>query len=174
MYDDFLWEHKCRTENCPNFAEYSLFENSHGNYVWDVCVKCEEKAGDCVTGSRIERGLSEWWEIAEQMGWINPIDILFDEHGVDNPEDLPEHLQAGYPDAVDEAEGEAIDFIFKNFSDYITVKVTVRFGWGADKDSHVETFKFFSDAEADAFKQGLSAAVGRQSYEIGSPAIRRE
>ena len=168
MYDDFTLEYKCRTECCTGFAEYVLID-SHGNHAGDVCVKCEENAGGCVTSSRIERSLGEWWEIAEQMGWVNPIDTLFKKYGVDNPEDLPEHEQHGYESAVDEAEGEAIEYIDKNFSDYITQYVTVRFGEGADDDCHVETYKFFSDAEADAFRMGIAHAVGWQSYEILYP-----
>lgn len=169
MYDDFTLEYKCSTENCANFAEYSLFEDSHGNYVADVCPKCEENAGGCVTGSRIERGLGEWWEIAEQLGWVNPIDTLFKKYGVDNPEDLPEHEQHGYESAVDEAEADAIAYIEKNFSDYITKKVTVRFGEGADEDCAFVTYKFLSEAEAHAFRMGIAHAIGWQSYEILYP-----
>ena len=173
MYDEFTLEYKCREESCTGFAEYALYEDSHGNHAGDVCQRCEEhNAGyvdSCVTSSRIERGLSEWWEIAEHMGWVNPIDTLFDKYGVDNPEDLPEHERQGYESAVDEAEADAIAYIEKNFSDYITQKVTVRFGEGADDDCHVETYKFFCDAEVDAFRMGIAHAVGWQSYEILYP-----
>ena len=79
---------------------------------------------------------------------------------------MPEHEQAGYPDAVDESESDAIAYIDKHFKDRVTKKVTVRFGEGADEDCHVETYRFFTDAEVDAFRLGLCDAVGWQSYEI--------
>ena len=161
-----MYEYKCDTECCTGFAEYSLFEDSHGNHVAAVCVKCEEDAGGGVTSSLIERGIGEHWEIAEALGWVNPIDTLFDKYGVDCWEDLPEHEQAGYPDAVDESESDAIAYIDKHFKDRVTKKVTVRFGEGADEDCHVETYRFFTDAEVDAFRLGLCDAVGWQSYEI--------
>lgn len=119
MYDDFTLEYKCRTECCTGFAEYSLFEDSHGNHVADVCAGCEENADGSVTSSLIERGIGDYWEIAEALGWVNPIDTLFKKYGVDNPEDLPEHERHGYESAVDEAEADAIAYIEKNFSDYI-------------------------------------------------------
>lgn len=167
-------KYKCKTEGCTGFAEYALYEDSHGNHCGNVCEKCEEAfdgqiVGGSVTSSLIERSLSEWWEIAEALGWVNPIDTLFDKYGAESYEDLPKHEQHGYESAVDEAESEAIDFIFKNFKDYITQKVTVRFGEGADEDCHVETYRFFTDAEVDAFKLGLCDAVGWQSYEILQP-----
>ena len=172
MYDDFTLEHKCRSEVCAGFAEFSLFETGlQGRLIHkgDVCEACLNTAGGCVTSSEIIRGLGEWWEIAEQMGWTNPIDTLFNKHGVDNPEDLPPEEQARYDSAVDEAEADAIEYIQKHFPDYITKKVIVRFGEGADEDCHVETYKFFSDAEVDAFRLGLCDAVGWQSYDIVYP-----
>jgi len=119
-----MLKHKCGTDGCTNLAEYSLFEDSHGNHVADVCAKCVALVVSCggVTGSRIERGIGEHWEIAEALGWVNPIDTLFDKYGVDCWEDLPEHEQAGYPDAVDESEGDAIAYIEKHFSDYVKQK----------------------------------------------------
>ena len=57
------------------------------------------------------KGIGEWFEEAESLGWVNPIDVLFDKYGVDNPEDLPEHEQQGYCDALDEAEIDAMEFV---------------------------------------------------------------
>tara|TARA_X000001388_G_scaffold57808_1_gene43057 strand:+ start:1209 stop:1775 length:567 start_codon:yes stop_codon:yes gene_type:complete len=171
MYDEFTLEYKCRAEGCANFAEYYLWENSHGNFAGNCCKQCEpeESRGPCVTSSRIERGLGDWWEIAEQMGWVNPIDTLFNKYGVDNPEDLPEHEQAGYGSAVDEAEAEAIDYIFKNFPDHITQSITVRFSSELDGGYVEKTYSFVSEEEAQAFREGLAEAVGWNWYEIVYP-----
>lgn len=127
MYDDFTLEYKCKTEGCTGFAEYALHEDSHGNHCGNVCEKCEEAfdgqiVGGSVTSSLIERGIGEHWEIAEGLGWVNPIDTLFNKYGVDCWEDLPEHEQGAYPEAVDESEADAIAYIEKHFSDYIKQK----------------------------------------------------
>ena len=126
MYDDFTLEYKCKTVACSEFAEFAITDQ-HGNHAGNLCRGCEEAlGGDLVggpaTSSVIERGIGEHWEIAEQLGWVNPIDTLFDKYGVDNPEDLPEHERHGYESAVDEAEADAIAYIEKNFSDYIKQK----------------------------------------------------
>ncbi len=125
MCDELTLEHECGVENCTNFAEFFLSElGLTGRFILrnKVCGVCEKNTADFYKRIRIDRSLSECWEIAEELGWINPIDKLFDKYGVDNPEDLPEHEQVRYPETVDEAERSAIDYIFKNFSDYVTVK----------------------------------------------------
>lgn len=126
MYDDSTLEYKCKAVNCAGFAEFAITDQ-HGNHAGNLCRGCEEAlGGDLVggpaTSSVIERGIGEHWEIAEQLGWVNPIDTLFDKYGVDCWEDLPEHEQDGYPDAVDESEGDAIAYIEKHFSGYIKQK----------------------------------------------------
>lgn len=124
MYDDFALEYKCKVLGCARFAEFAITDQ-HGNHAGNLCSECKEAlGGDLVggpaTSSVIERGIGQHWEIAEHLGWVNPIDTLFDKYGAESYEDLPEHEQHGYESAVDEAESEAIDYVRKNFSDYIT------------------------------------------------------
>lgn len=53
-----------------------------------------------------ELSLVEKWEIAETLGWINPIGVLMDEAGVDSAEECIDDMEI-----YDEAELDAMDFI---------------------------------------------------------------
>lgn len=48
----------------------------------------------------------EKWEIAETLGWINPIDTIMDEAGVDSAEECIDDMEI-----YDDAELDAMDFI---------------------------------------------------------------
>lgn len=53
-----------------------------------------------------ELSLVEKWEIAEALGWINPIDTIMDEAGVDSAEECIDDMEI-----YDDAELDAMDFI---------------------------------------------------------------
>lgn len=48
----------------------------------------------------------EKWEIAEALGWVNPIDKIMDEAGVDSAEECIDDMEI-----YDQAELDAMDFI---------------------------------------------------------------
>lgn len=176
MYDEFVLDYKCSESTCGNLAVFALFQKTHSNHhIADVCNACMQAEGNLqgfsvsVASKRIERGIGEHWDMAEQMGWVNPIDTLFDKYGVDNPEDLPAHEQSGYESAVDEAEADAVEYIDKHFSDYVTEKVTVRYKEKAHGLERAETFKFFSDQEVAAFRLGLANAIRWEYYDALDP-----
>lgn len=50
----------------------------------------------------------------------------------------------------------------------MTQKIEVKILWGAypDKDAELQTYKFNTEAEMEAFKKGIDEACGWNDYEI--------
>ena len=121
----------CGRGSCTNFAEKIPksskqmmldlpFSNSRAwrftiNNPSRVCIDCvaEEEGWEW-----IDIGLSDTITLAEMLGWWNPLDLLFDNHGWESGEDAEAGLgPATYHDMIDESQEEACEYIrnfFKN------------------------------------------------------------